>query len=529
MSSIYEKQFRVKISSGLPIIQIISYEWKRIHGLCVKTAYHYNRALFKWNNIEGIIKWDHLDRKFIPEEQARKTPSEALEWYFQQHENELIFLMEDLHRYFDGNQSNEVIGYLRAICQHESTQKTLIISQPIPHIPTELEKEIYVLEIPLPDQSIIQTMLEGVIQDYNLSLEQAPLTERNEIIAATLGLTSSEADFLYREIAEEHNKITLEEISEIIARKEQIIKKSGILEYFHPTETMDGVGGMENLKQWLSERRRGFEPEAEAFGLKPPKGVLLLGIPGCGKSLIGKAMAAAWKLPLLKFDIGKVYAGFVGESERNIRKALDIADAVSPCILWVDEIEKGLSGVSSSDQSDGGTTARVFGTLLTWMQEKTKPVFIVATANSVESLPPELLRKGRFDEIFFVDLPSKEIRRDIWNIHLSKRLNERYVQSNFDLESIVSSSIGFSGSEIEEAVNSALYKAYYNQTEVTTDEILESINEIYPLSRVMGETINKLREWARVRTRLANITEGEALESSDKEPRLKNEYKNPFI
>ena len=437
--------------------------------------------------------------------------------------------MEDLHRYFDVNQANTIIGYLRTICQDESTKKTLIISQPMQRIPTELEKEIYVLEIPLPDQSIIQTMLEGVIRDYELSPEQSPPSERNEIIAATLGLTSSEADFLYREIVEEHSKISLDEISEIIARKEQIIKKSGILEYFHPTETMEGVGGMENLKQWLSERRRGFEPEAKAFGLKPPKGVLLLGIPGCGKSLIGKAMASAWKLPLLKFDIGKVYAGLVGESERNIRKALDIADAVSPCILWVDEIEKGLSGVSSSDQSDAGTTARVFGTLLTWMQEKTNPVFIVATANSVESLPPELLRKGRFDEIFFVDLPSKEIRRDIWNIHLSKRLKDRYDKSSFNLEPILSASIGFSGSEIEEAVNSALYKAYYKQTEVTSDDIHEAINEIYPLSRVMGETIQKLREWARVRTRLANKTEGEELKSSDKEPRLKNEYKNPFI
>jgi len=529
MSSTYEKQLRIKTSSGLPIIQIISYEWKRIHGLCVKTANHYNRELYKWNNIEGISQWDNMNINFFPESEGKKTPIEALEWYITQQENGLVFLMEDLHRYFDSPQSNQIIGYLRTICQHGSINKTLILSQPVQNLPTELEKEIYVLEIPLPDQGIIETVLNIVIQNYDLSIEQAPPSDRSEIIDAALGLTSSEAEYLFREIVEEQQKISREEISQIIARKEQIIKKSGILEYFHPTETMQDIGGMENLKQWLNERRRGFEPEAKKFGLKPPKGVLLLGIPGCGKSLIGKAMASSWKLPLLKFDIGKVYAGFVGESERNIRKALDVADAISPCILWVDEIEKGLSGVSSSDQSDAGTTARVFGTLLTWMQEKTKPVFIVATANSIVSLPPELLRKGRFDEIFFVDLPSRETRRDIWNIHLSKQMRDRYEKANINLDIIVENSKGYSGSEIEEAVNSALYKAYQKGSEVTSDDILESISEIYPLSRVMGETINKLREWARVRTRLANKIEGEALESTDKEPKLKNEYNNPFI
>jgi len=265
--------------------------------------------------------------------------------------------------------------------------------------------------------------------------------------------------------------------------------------------------------------------------MTPPKGVLLLGVQGCGKSLIAKAIASEWNLPLLKFDLGKVFGGFVGESEANIRKALNIAEAVSPSILWIDEIEKGLSGVASSGMTDSGTTARVFGTMLTWMQEKEKPVFVIATANNIEQLPPELLRKGRFDEIFFVDLPGFNSRKEIWEIHLTKRLgNRRYEDVNFDLDRLSKESIGYSGAEIEEAINEALYTAYNQDREVKLDDIIKSLKNTYPLSKVMAESINNLRRWAKIRARLASEEEEESIMApTEKIPKLKQEIANPFI
>ena len=269
---------------------------------------------------------------------------------------------------------------------------------------------------------------------------------------------------------------------------------------------MQGVGGLDELKKWLSKRGKAFTPEAREFGLPEPRGILLLGIPGCGKSLTAKAISSMWQLPLLKLDVGKVFSSLVGSSEENVRRAIQTAESIAPSILWLDEMEKGFSGLSSSGQTDGGTTARVFGTFLTWLQEKKTPVFVVATCNSVSQLPPELLRKGRFDEIFFVDLPSKAERKEIFKIHLEKRHRDA---KNFNLEKLADSAIGFSGSEIEEIIVSALYDAFDDGKEITQQYIENSVSSMIPLSKTMEDGIKQTREWAKIRAKKASSIEWE--------------------
>jgi SpoVK/Ycf46/Vps4 family AAA+-type ATPase len=255
------------------------------------------------------------------------------------------------------------------------------------------------------------------------------------------------------------------------------------------------------LKDWLVKRSAAFTAEARAFGLPAPKGVLLLGVQGCGKSLCAKAVASQWRLPLLRFDMGRMFGSLVGSSEENVRRAIAVAESVAPAILWVDEIDKAFAGAQGSGASDGGTTARVFGTFLTWLSEKTAPVFVVATANDISQLPPELMRKGRLDEIFFVDLPAEAERAEIFRVHLAKRGRD---PEAFDLATLATAATEFSGAEIEEAINSALYEAFSDAGELTTDHILGAIRETVPLARTMDEQISRLRAWADGRARNAS-------------------------
>ena len=297
----------------------------------------------------------------------------------------------------------------------------------------------------------------------------------------------------------------------ILSEKKHIIRKSGILEYYEAEDNLDSIGGLEILKTWLTKRRHAFTSEARDFGLPMPKGILLLGVPGCGKSLTAKAVGAAWQMPLLRLDVGKIFGGLVGASEENIRKALKTAEAVAPAVLWLDEMEKGFSGTGSSNMSDGGTTSRVFGTFVTWMQEKSSPVFVIATANDVRALPPELLRKGRFDEIFFVDLPTMEERAEILKIHLSKK--KRAIDT-LDMHRLIEAMPDFSGSEVEQVVVGALYEAFDANPHVrdlSTEQLLHGAKEIVPLAVTMQEKIADMREWARTRARTASIIKNPVL------------------
>ena len=311
---------------------------------------------------------------------------------------------------------------------------------------------------------------------------------------------------MFAKVIVEDGVFDLQDIPRILEEKRQIIRKTGLLEYYDLTEDLGSVGGLSALKDWLASRSGAFSSRAREFGLPEPKGLLLLGVQGCGKSLSAKAIAGLWHLPLLRLDVGAVMNAFVGSSEENMRKAIRIAESLSPCILWLDEIEKGFSGMGGRNDADGGVSRRVFATFLTWLQEKTRPVFVIATANSIEMLPPEMLRKGRFDEIFFVDLPAAAEREAIFRIHLRKRDRD---PARFDPPRLAEAAEGFSGAEIEQAIISALYDAFDDGgREVTQADLDGAIRQTIPLSRTMDQEIDGLRDWAHERTRPASSAQG---------------------
>jgi SpoVK/Ycf46/Vps4 family AAA+-type ATPase len=326
---------------------------------------------------------------------------------------------------------------------------------------------------------------------------------RERLLQAALGLTLGEAENVFAKIIVKEERLSGEDVNEVFAEKQQIIRKSGLLEYYATNENFSNVGGMGVLKDWLDKRSLAFSAEARAFGLPPPKGILMLGVQGCGKSLCAKAVSTQWQLPLLRFDMGRMFGSLVGSSEENVRRAIAVAESVAPAVLWVDEIDKAFAGSQGSGATDGGTTARVFGTFLTWLSEKTAPVFVVATANDISQLPPELLRKGRLDEIFFVDLPGEEERAEVFRIHITKRGREA---AEFDIADLASRTRDFSGAEIEEVINSALYDAFYDKAQLRTEHILKAVAETVPLAKTMDEQIGRLRSWAEGRARNASVS-----------------------
>ncbi len=517
MTKNISEELQKKVIANHPLIQIVSYEWRRIIGMLLKASQKTGRDVYLWSNIEGIkkISRDESTVREITVDKDKNGPVEAIEWFSEEVEkgNRMLFVMEDIHKYINGNGNGvTIISAIKRAIRLDG-EGTLLIVQHAPVVIPELDKYIYMLEIPLPDIKIIETVIKEVKSKTGMNDEQCPPEDIPYLANAALGLTEMEAKQTFMEIAKTEGHLLRDDIELIVKTKEQIIKKSGILEYFHHQEGFGDVGGLENLKEWLRKRKKGFDPKARDFGLTPPTGVLLLGVPGCGKSLLAKAIASEWGLPLLKLDIGRVFAGIVGESEANIRKALQIAEGIAPDILWIDEIEKGLSGLESSGATDSGVTARVFGTVLTWMQEKQKPVFVVATANDISKLPPELLRKGRFDEIFFVDIPGPDSRKAVWEIHLKKRLSHRYdkllQERKLDIQKLVEASAGYTGAEIEEAINEALYTAYSDDREVSTKDFVSALQLIYPISKTMPEVITNLRKWAKQRARLASDEEVE--------------------
>jgi len=511
------------IKANIPVIQAITYEWQRLYGYCIGMAQEYSKSLYTWSIISGLKKWDNSSQKFVDEDDNQDV-LDLLEWYKDNKNNNCILLIEDF-QYFLSSDNYQIIRSIREICRIEQRlNKTLIIQTTSKVTVDEFEKEVPLLDLELPNDETIEKILELVV--YELEYDNKPdKSDFVDIVAASKGLTIMEAEWTYRKIIAKKNRLTKYEIPLIVQEKEQIIKKSGVLEYFHPNGDFKEVGGLENLKEWLKKRGKAFTKDAKDFGLVSPKGVMLLGIPGCGKSLISKTIANEWNLPLLKFDIGKVFGSLVGESESRMREALSLSEAISPSILWIDEIEKGLSGLGSN--SDGGTSDKVFGTLLTWMQEKKGEVFVIATANNISALPSELLRKGRFDEIFFVDLPSSNERKEIFKIHIEKKQRE---VDTFDIKKLVDKSIGFSGAEIEEAINEALFIAYDNSRELQSLDIIGALNDTYPLSKTMGKTINDLRKWATVRARPASSPNTEIIIEENKDiPVLSQEKYNPFI
>jgi len=512
------------VKANVKLIQIISYETLRIHGMLVKTAKELEKDLYIWNRVQGLRRWNSSKSRF-EEEQSEMSPEEATEFFISEENQNLILLLEDFYPDLTEDKPR-MIRTFRNIAVQQIKGKSLVMSQPFPQLPRELEKDVHLIELPYPSFEDIKAIYKKVCKEYNIPKADNP---DHDLIESALGLTIMEAEKAFALAYIENGSLTSAEIPLVIREKENIIKKSGYLEYYHPKEEIKDVGGLDVLKDWLIKRGRGFDKGAKDFGLNPPRGILLLGIPGTGKSLTSKAIGNLWHFPLLRLDMGKIFGGIVGESEMNIRQALKIAEAIAPSILWIDEIEKGMSGISSSGSTDGGTTARVLGTFLTWMQEKTKPVFVVATANDISQLPPELLRKGRVDEIFFVDLPTQKERQEIIKIHLKKKGRK---PDKFNIEEIAKESKGFSGAELEEVIKEALFQAYDKEREVTDEDILGAIKKTFPLSRTMHETIEKMRKWAKSRAVFASSEKPEELNVAESKdiPKLKQEtYNNPFI
>jgi SpoVK/Ycf46/Vps4 family AAA+-type ATPase len=378
--------------------------------------------------------------------------------------------------------------------------KTVFLISPLLAIPPELDKEVAVVEYPLPELLEIDAIFDRVSRNTGAKIPSGQ--EREHVVEAALGLTADEAEGVFaKSLVQTGGSF---DIDVILSEKERIVRKSGVLEFFRTQEKMDNIGGLDVLKGWLRKRQSAFSEEARQFGPPRPKGILMIGIPGGGKSLTAKAVGAAWRLPLLRLDVGKIFAGIVGSSEENMRRAIQMAEAVAPSILWVDELEKGFSGTGSSNNSDAGTAARVFGSFITWLQEKTSPVFVIATANNVDELPPEMMRKGRFDEIFFVDLPTLPERKEIVSIHIKRRGRD---PGQFDLDAISEKSEGMTGAEIEQAIVSALFDEYDRNGKtgvLTSDGVLHSLQETVPLSRTMKEKIAALRNWCKTRARPAS-------------------------
>jgi AAA+ superfamily predicted ATPase len=487
------------VRARYPLVYLVTSEEQRLEALLGDLAERHGKALLGWTATQGFRRLGGA--RTVPAPEGGRQPVEALQAIERLAEPSLVVL-KDFHPYLgDPTVVRAVRDLARAL---KSTYSTVLLLSPSLVIPPELEKEISVLDVPLPTFADLMALLReivGVLRQTGRAQVELTRDEAGQLITAALGLTLSEAENAFAKAVAHDGKLSRDDIQLVLEEKRQVIRKSGLLEYFAPDRSLSHVGGMDLLKGWLARRGAAFSEAARAFGLPEPKGLLLLGVQGCGKSLTAKAIAATWHMPLLRLDMGRIFSGLVGSSEENLRKAIRTAESVAPVVLWVDEIEKGLSGLASSGTTDGGVTARVFGSLLTWLQEKTAPVFVVATANRIELLPPELLRKGRFDEIFFVDLPAAPEREEIFRIHVQRRGRD---PAAYDLAELARAANGFSGAEIEQAIVSALHEAFAAGTELTQPHLARAITETQPLSVTMREEIGRLRKWAATRTRPAS-------------------------
>lgn len=497
------------IKAAYPLIYVVSPEEERVEDLLRDIGRRRGRRLVLWSVTEGFREEANTLSRDV------RDPLRALE-AIDGYEDHALFVMRDFHPYLT---DPTIVRRLRDLCRnfaHSARHKKhLILLSPIFKAPMELEKDMAVVDFDLPASEEIGRILDGIL-DSVAPAARADITSgsdpvrRQSVIDASLGLTANEIRCVLSKSLVRRRDF---DIATILGEKKHIIRKSGILEFFETETRWSDIGGLEVLKDWLNKRQLAFTDPARAFGLPIPRGILLIGVPGCGKSLTAKAVSGLWQMPLLRLDVGKVFSSLVGSSEENIRRAIRTAEAVAPSILWLDEIEKGFSGTRSSGESDAGTTARVFASFITWLQEKSSPVFVIATANDVSLLPPELLRKGRFDEIFFVDLPGPDERAQIFRIQIDKVNRRSQVPRDpaaFDVDAVVAGSQGYSGAEIEQAVTSALYDAFERGEDLTTERILRSLAEQVPLSFTMKERIDAMRSWADGRARRASAESGGA-------------------
>ncbi len=480
------------LRAGYPGIAIITAEENRAEAEIAAVCRQNDRQLHAWSSTEGLVD--------IQEGRAQPIadPLDALQQLnslFSQREPQTVVLLRDLQLHMDHSDPMLTRRIKDTLRLAKTNGHTLILLGCRISLPPELEHEITRIDMALPGKPELSAVLDGIIASGGI-LEPKAET-REAALQSALGLTTTEAENAFALSIVETQGIS----PSVIAReKARTLKKSGLVEIVENTTSLEQVGGLENLKAWLTRRAGAFSESAKSYGLPAPKGLLIVGIPGTGKSLTAKATASAFGLPLLRLDMGRVFGGIVGQSEANLRAVIQTAEAIAPCVLWIDEIEKGFSGSSSSGSTDGGTSARVFGSFLSWMQEKEKPVFVVATANDVSKLPPEFLRKGRFDELFFVDLPDIEERQQIWKIVIARHGRK---PGDYDTTVLSDSCNQFTGAEIEAVFIDAMHEAFTENREPSVTDICEAMTNTIPLAQLMDGQINTLRTWAKGRARPA--------------------------
>jgi ATP-dependent 26S proteasome regulatory subunit len=493
--------FLTYVKAGFPLLWIKSHEEQRVLTECTRllNARTGNGSIqyraFDWNIADGIRPLVLRDNDIQPSDPIEGTstdPFAPLVWLDEKADENTVLFLNDYHSFL-AKEFPDITLLTRKIknlsVKFKAQGKTLVFISAGCTIPMELEKDMTRIDYKLPGRE----ELRAVLHELCAGLE-APYPRQDEpVIDAAIGMTTVEAENAYAAVYQESHRF---DPALIVKEKAAIVKKSGLLEVIETSETMEDIGGLEVMKEWLTARSECFSDKARRFGVEPPKGMLLIGVPGSGKSLAIKAVASIWNRPCLRLDMGRIFGSLVGESENNMQSVLDIAAASSPCVLWMDEIEKGLSGNQSGHESHE-TTRRVFQLLLTWMQEKKSDVFVAATANSVSSLPPELLRAGRIDVKFWVDLPDAVQRQDILKIHLRKRGRD-IANYQDDIVRLVDACDKFTGAEIESWVKEALVRAYHEKhEELMTEDLLATVGDIIPISRLAAEEIDRSRAWAR--------------------------------
>jgi len=492
MAHDFLSNLRLTLASPYPYTYLLSFEEARVERMVRFVADEMGRPFATWSYTRGLKIPDGSGLN--PADGSTRDPARALD-HAASAPAGAVYLFFDLHPHL---REPALVRRLRDYAEPFSLDhKAVVLVSPILHIPRELEKEVTVLDVPLADEVELRTILDTLLQSENIELDNA-LCER--AILAARGLTENEAQRVFIKALLAGSRRSLD-VGVILDEKRQVLRKSEVLDYYEGSEGMENVGGLEELKKWLRGRTEAFTDRARQYGLPQPRGLLLLGVQGCGKSLTAKAVADLWKLPLVRLDLGGLFHA-QAPAEESIRRAIQVAESMAPVVLWVDELDKGFAGARQQQGESGATLSRVLGSFLVWMQEKTKPVFVVATANEIDTLPPELLRKGRFDEIFFVDLPDIHEREQIFAIHLHKRLRD---PRRFDLKTLARASEHFSGAEIEQVVISALHRSFAEKRELSTGDIAQAIDETVPLYFTYEERIKELRDWARRRARFASI------------------------
>jgi AAA+ superfamily predicted ATPase len=482
----FEKELNTYLKARFTLIILVTREEERALKAVKKVCEGAGRPCLTWDFADGFTVLAGTGGAPPP----AGDPIIALD-YIEKAEGNTLYVLKDFHEFWaPGGAGVKVKRKLRNLAQKlKFTQKSILVTTPGGKIPEELRDESFTVMFPSPDVDDLAEVLTPLTKIPGVKVNLTTLG-RDKLLQAALGLSSAQAQRVFAKAIVSNGVLDDRDIDLVTQEKKEIIRESEALEFYSVTETPDDIGGLDVLKSWLRLRERAFTQEARNYGLPAPKGIALIGIPGTGKSLTAKMIGGLWHLPLLRLDVGSLFGSLVGESEERARRALRLAETVAPCIVWIDEMEKALA----HGGSDSGTSTRVFGTILTWMQEKTAPCFVVATANDISSLPPELLRKGRFDDIFFLDLPTLEERKDIFKVHLMKR---NRLPRDFNVDALARQSEGYVGAEIEQAVIDAMYVGYNEKREFTSDDVSEALKRQVPLSKSQRETIESLRAWLR--------------------------------